>query len=236
MAPYILHPDASLKTKFNVIVWFWGLVSIIGIFLFTWFVAASEGSASAVSTGLLVGLLVNIPWMAPALLLIGPYYRTLQYEIHEDEVIVRAGIITKSVKHVPFRTVTNLKVVRGPFDRIFGLGTLNIQTAGMSGQQGAEESLIGLPDVSAIYERVATAMRRYRGAMGPDAVTVEALPVQEPAQLPAAAEGVITIPDPEHPLPVVVDNSELVAALGELKLEVMRVRQEVQTIRQNVEL
>ena len=98
-----------------------------------------------------------------------PYVNSLQYEIHEDEVIVRGGIITKSVKHVPFRTVTNLRTSQGPFDRLFGLGTLDIQTAGMSGQTGAEEKLSGLPNFVEIYDQVAQALRRYRQAMGPTA-------------------------------------------------------------------
>jgi membrane protein YdbS with pleckstrin-like domain len=112
---------------------------------------------------------LNAIWFVPAVVVIPFYYRTLRYEIQDDEVIVRAGLITRSVKHVPYRTVTNLKVTRGPFDRMFGLGTLAIQTAGMSGQTGAEESLVGLSDIQKVYENVATALRRYRSAMSPTA-------------------------------------------------------------------
>ncbi|MGD2077152.1 MAG: PH domain-containing protein [Chloroflexota bacterium] len=102
--------------------------------------------------------------------LTGPYYRSLRYEVLADEVIVRAGIITRSVKHVPYRTVTNITIRRGPMDRwLFGLGTLNIQTAGMSGNTGAEESLVGLPDVQAVYNIVVTELRRFRGSQAPTA-------------------------------------------------------------------
>jgi uncharacterized membrane protein YdbT with pleckstrin-like domain len=101
----------------------------------------------------------------------------LIYEIQDDEVIVHVGIWTKSVKHVPFRTVTNLKVNRDIFDRwFFDLGSLNVQTAGMSGQTGAEESLLGLPNVQEIYELVRSRLRRYRGAMGPTAAGEESEP------------------------------------------------------------
>ena len=78
------------------------------------------------------------------------------------------GLITKSIKHVPFRTVTNLQLNRGTFDRMFGIGTLNIQTAGMSGQKGAEESLMGLNNIQEVYAIVAKALRRYRTALAPD--------------------------------------------------------------------
>jgi membrane protein YdbS with pleckstrin-like domain len=120
-------------------------------------------------------------WLV-GMLLTGPYYHSLHYEVRADEVIVRAGIVTKSVKHVPYRTVTNITVRRGPMDRwLFGLGTLNIQTAGMSGTTGAEESLVGLPDVQAVYDIVVTELRRFRGSQAPtaadDDLPAEARPV-----------------------------------------------------------
>ncbi len=134
------------------------------------------GSNGFSIAGMVTAGLVLLFWI-PAMLLVGPYYRSLSYEIHEDEVIVRAGIITKSVKHVPYRTVTNLTVVRGLLDRwFFGLGALNIQTAGMSGTTGVEESLVGLPNYDEIYEIVAAELRRFRGAMAPTAAEVEGEP------------------------------------------------------------
>jgi uncharacterized membrane protein YdbT with pleckstrin-like domain len=119
-------------------------------------------------TVILVVAALNVLWWIPGMLLSGPYYRSLSYEVQDDEVIVHVGILTKSVKHVPYRTVTNLQVKRDILDRwFFGLGTLNIQTAGMSGQTGAEESLVGLDNVQDVYELVATEMRRFRGGMAP---------------------------------------------------------------------
>jgi membrane protein YdbS with pleckstrin-like domain len=115
------------------------------------------------------GAVIFLCWLV-GMILTGPYYRSLRYEVMADEVIVRAGIITKSVKHVPYRTVTNITIQRGPMDRwLFNLGTLNIQTAGMSGTTGAEESLVGLPDVGTVYDIVATELRRFRGSQAPTA-------------------------------------------------------------------
>lgn len=117
---------------------------------------------------ILVTAVLDVLWWIPAMFLSGPYYRSLSYDVQDDEVIVHVGILTKSVKHVPYRTVTNLQVKRDIFDRwFFGLGTLNIQTAGMSGQTGAEESLAGLTDVQEVYKMVATELRRFRGGMAP---------------------------------------------------------------------
>lgn len=115
------------------------------------------------------GGVILLFWLL-GMILTGPYYRSLRYEVLVDEVIVRVGIITKSVKHVPYRTVTNITIQRGLMDRwLFGLGTLKIQTAGMSGNTGAEESLVGLPDVQAVYDIVVTELRRFRGSQAPTA-------------------------------------------------------------------
>jgi uncharacterized membrane protein YdbT with pleckstrin-like domain len=113
-------------------------------------------------------------WWLSAMLLAGLYYRSLSYEIQDDEVIVRVGVWTKSVKHVPYRTVTNITIKQDIFDRwFFGLGTLKIQTAGMSGTTGAEESLLGLAAVQDVYDMVVTELRRFRGGMAPTMADVE---------------------------------------------------------------
>jgi uncharacterized membrane protein YdbT with pleckstrin-like domain len=116
-------------------------------------------------------------WWLVAIILTGPYYRSLRYEIQDDEVVVHVGIWTKSVKHVPYRTVTNVQVKRDVVDRLLGTGTLNIQTAGMSGQKGAEEQLVGLANVQEVYASVAGELRRFRGGMAPTQADVE----EEPA-------------------------------------------------------
>ncbi len=124
----------------------------------------------------LFALAEAVVWIA-ALILAGPYYASLSYEVQDDEVIVDVGIITHSVKHVPYRTVTNVVVRRDILDRwFFGLGSLHIQTAGMSGQSGAEEKLVGLTNVQEVYELVVRELRRFRGAMPPTAAGVEPEP------------------------------------------------------------
>jgi uncharacterized membrane protein YdbT with pleckstrin-like domain len=99
------------------------------------------------------------------------YYNSLRYEIHEDEILMTSGVLTKSVKHVPFRTITNLTITRSLPDRILGIGSLQIQTAGASGTTAPEENLVGLENVEEIYNRVVCELRRFRGGMSPDQVS-----------------------------------------------------------------
>jgi uncharacterized membrane protein YdbT with pleckstrin-like domain len=141
-----------------------------------------DDGASAGAGVALVFFILNLVWWIPAMMLVGPYYRSLRYEIQEDEVIVHVGIWTKSVKHVPFRTVTNIVTNRDIFDRwFFNVGSLNIQTAGMSGAKGAEEKLVGLPNVQEVYDVVAGELRRFRGGMSPTAADVDTKPAGDNA-------------------------------------------------------
>jgi len=108
----------------------------------------------------------NVLWIAPTFLLYPAYYRSIYYELKEDEIVVHKGIWTKSTKVVPYRTVTNLHQKRDIFDRwLFNLGTLKVQTAGMSGQTGAEEVLVGLEDYDGVLKMVRDELRRYRSSM-----------------------------------------------------------------------
>ncbi len=48
------------------------------------------------------------------------------------EIYTRKGIINITKKHVPFRTIVNVRTRKGIFDRLFGIGTVLIETAGGS--------------------------------------------------------------------------------------------------------
>jgi uncharacterized membrane protein YdbT with pleckstrin-like domain len=189
-------PDRKYLAKLRVV------ITLVAMLILAGGVLLGLGLSLDRSIGLGSGLIViavtfvlDVLWWGPALILTGPYYDSLSYEVQDDEVIVHVGIWTKSVKHVPYRTVTNLQVKRDILDRwFFNLGTLNIQTAGMSGQTGAEESLVGLPNVQEVYELVATELRRFRGGMTPTATDVEPESVEgAPPTLAAILEEVRAI-------------------------------------------
>ncbi len=166
-------PNPKYLYKLFLLITLLALVIPIGGALLAWLIGHGEGLAAGVIT-LMIVVVADLVWWVVAMILIGPYYRSLSYEVQDDEVIVRVGILTQSVKHVPYRTVTNITIKRDIFDRwFFGLGTLNIQTAGMSGTTGAEEKLVGLPNVQEVYDMVVTELRRFRGAMAPTAAEME---------------------------------------------------------------
>lgn len=167
-------PSARYLTKLRLTMVIIAVLVLAGGALLGWLMSLDRKIGTRGGwTVVLVTAACDVVWWVPAMFLSGPYYRSLSYEVQGDRVIVHAGVWTRSVKHVPYRTVTNLTVKRGILDRWLGLGTLDIQTAGMSGTSGAEQSLVGLEDAQEVYTLVAAEVQRFRGSMAPTAAEVE---------------------------------------------------------------
>ena len=66
------------------------------------------------------------------------YVKRIEYSVigwagdSMPEIYTKRGIITITKRHVPFRTITHVQTRRGVFDRIMGIGTVLIETAGGS--------------------------------------------------------------------------------------------------------
>ena len=165
-------PKSKYKFKMMLVISLIAFLILVGMGIISALISIDDPGAGLVVMGITIAG-VAIYWLIAMIISI-PYFRSLRYEILEDEVIVHVGVITHSVKHVPYRTVTNITVNRDIFDRwFFNMGSLNIQTAGMSGQSGAEEKLVGLENVQEVYELVVTELRRFRGAMSPTTIQEE---------------------------------------------------------------
>jgi membrane protein YdbS with pleckstrin-like domain len=80
------------------------------------------------------------------------YTKNLTYIIQDDRITILSGIITKKEQNIPYRSITDFVLNRGPFDRYLGIGTIQIQTAGQStSATGYEGSLSGLLDYDEIH-------------------------------------------------------------------------------------
>ena len=155
-----LKPSEKLRVKFNLGV---GLVFLIFIFPFV-FLGFIPGLGW---TYVWIFLAANVLWLILAFALIPAYYRSVEYELGDEEVVVRQGIITKTIKTVPYRTVTNIEVKRGLLDRWLGIGGIAVHTAGYSAQGGPEVKLSGLKDYERVHSEIFAALRRFRATTGP---------------------------------------------------------------------
>lgn len=151
------------STKYLVKLMIRGLISLLFsggwmLFVLGGAIISKRGFPEFVATVPILQIAVLIMLVAVILMIL--YFRSIRYEIHDDQVLVYIGILTKTIKHVNFRNITNMEVKRSILDRLLGLGSLSIQTAG-SGSKIPEEQLKGLTNVHEVYEYLAQQLRHY---------------------------------------------------------------------------
>jgi membrane protein YdbS with pleckstrin-like domain len=118
---------------------------------------------------ILWGFVLNLVWLIPLLLLTPSYVSTIEYSVKAKsgeampEIYVKKGLFTKTIKHVPFRTITNISSIAGVFDRLFGIGCVHIETAGNNAmQRGPEEELEGIVFYDELRDYILGELRKFR--------------------------------------------------------------------------
>jgi membrane protein YdbS with pleckstrin-like domain len=111
----------------------------------------------------------NIIWLIPGMILTYAYVRSIEYSVISEsgesmpEVYVQKGIFNLTRKHVPFRTITNISTKSGPLDRLFGIGSVYVETAGFSGERKEpEEKLEGIEFYEEVRDFILQELRKFR--------------------------------------------------------------------------
>lgn len=76
-----------------------------------------------------------------------------RYELTKDSFKKEFGVVVKRYVAIPYSKIQNVDIYRGVVDRLLGLSTLIIQTAGISGQIRSEGSVPGLNKEDALALR-----------------------------------------------------------------------------------
>jgi membrane protein YdbS with pleckstrin-like domain len=121
--------------------------------------------AQAVVVGLAlpvaVGSTLGLPWALPALLVavlagwLGPavLWNRWRYEIREEEIDLRHGLLTVKRTLVPIRRVQHVETETGPVQNLFELSTVSVHTAA------------GSTKIPALHRGEAEAVRRRVGEL-----------------------------------------------------------------------
>ena len=160
-----IKPDKKYQTAQLLILSVLSSLIIIGAVVLNIIIYLEAGSDSdGIMVIWLLGLgLISIMWIV-SFPLIYLWIKNLSYFIHDDRITIQSGIITKKEQNIPYRSITDFVLARGPFDRILGIGTIKIQTAGQStSATGYEGSLSGLLD----YEPIHTDLREKLKSLHP---------------------------------------------------------------------
>jgi len=131
-------------------------------------------------------IIVNLVWLIPVLVFVPFYFRSIEYSVKAEsgetmpEIYVKQGVITVTRKHVPFRTITNISSKAGLFDRLLGIGSVHIETAGYSGsnQRGPEVKLEGIVFYEEVRDFILNELRKFKSPYVTGTEVVR--PIEEP--------------------------------------------------------
>jgi len=96
------------------------------------------------------------------------YCRSIKYLLTENDVRVERGVWWKMRHAVPFSRIMSIDTIQGPLSRHFGIGTLDIYTAGYTGRAGggsgpsvrrAEASIMFVPNFLDLREEILNIVR-----------------------------------------------------------------------------
>ena len=96
------------------------------------------------------------------------YYSSISYTLKEDEVMVERGVWWKMKHVVPYARVMSVDVIQGPISRRFGIGSVQVHTAGYTGgrggtagpgARGAEAAIWGVPNFVEIRDAIIELVR-----------------------------------------------------------------------------
>lgn len=89
----------------------------------------------------------------------------LSYEVTDESVLVRKGVLTKVDQNIPLRMVTDFRLHRSLLDRWLGIGSLDVQTAGQSANAtGYEARLAGLVEWQPVHGQLTALLQRVPAA------------------------------------------------------------------------
>jgi uncharacterized membrane protein YdbT with pleckstrin-like domain len=120
----------------------------VGFAVFFVFASISDSGDEGADVSALPLELIVIGLVVAALLAIGYsvlWVRLFGYELADQEVKIEKGVISKSYDSIPYSRIQNVGIERSLLERILGISTLQIHTAGHSGQgSGAEGNIPGV--------------------------------------------------------------------------------------------
>jgi membrane protein YdbS with pleckstrin-like domain len=98
------------------------------------------------------------------------FYTDLLYESYtflltDDMVIIEKGVIWKRKNAIPYSRVQNVNITHNPLERILGIATVHIHTAGV-GLAMAEGKIPGIPFPDELSEIILRKVRKYKYGEG----------------------------------------------------------------------
>ena len=142
-----LKPDKRLITKQWGILFVLSAMVVLTALLFQLLLPLSDEVTYEEVSGLAWPIAAGVIFVL--LFVLGPilviWIKNLTYIIGEDKITIHKGILAKVQKNISFRAVTDFVLHRSIFDRILGIASIRIQTAGQTqSATGYEGNIAGM--------------------------------------------------------------------------------------------
>jgi len=134
--------------KMNIQTGIFMLVLAIGVGVF-WFFQLNSLQSGLIFSGLLIAFIFRF-WNNYKLL------KSLGYALREKDIIYKRGFIFTKTTVIPFNRVQHASISRGVWDKILGISSLSIFTAGGS---GSDIAIPGLEPEQALQLKEAIAVK-----------------------------------------------------------------------------
>lgn len=133
-----------------LILFFLGQIFISGAIAIVLLSAMNSSGASTLPVFILTAVIVLVLVIVVDLVVARRRYNMRYYWITDKRIIVKRGFIGYSINSIPLERISDVLISRSFVERIFGFGSLHIQSlAGqysMRGRMGAEGNLEAIPD------------------------------------------------------------------------------------------
>ena len=157
-------PNLNLKKVYFIYLGLVAIIPLIATLLPIWATFTFAPEVWRVAwVYLLIPLIIVLVILGFLAYWIPKYYRSISYTLKEDEVMVERGVWWKMKHVVPYARVMSVDIIQGPISRRFGIGSVQVHTAGYTGgrggtagpgARGAEASIWGVPNFVDIRDAI----------------------------------------------------------------------------------
>lgn len=162
--------------------WRWALVWLLFLWMsLVWFAVfdvflVMSGIPPLITMSLILLSLLIIAiskWWAELL------WKNYSFELLDDKIVVRSGVIGHRKVMIPYERIQNVNVQKGVLERIFGVSSIQIETAGSAGLPGngagygfyafkslAEGTIQGITDTEPIEKFIMKKIRSRKAGTG----------------------------------------------------------------------
>jgi len=158
------------------LLWYYFLGSLVGLFFLTFFVGMWLGlpvlfiivalnPSQFLLNAVITGFIIFVVFLVIDILIVRRKYKMMYYWITTQRIIVKKGLIGYSINSIPFERISDALISRSFLERIFGFGSLHIQTlAGQysMGRGGSEGNLMAVPNPEDTQALIAKLIRQRR--------------------------------------------------------------------------